>query len=101
MTAKRSRVLVRTVLARAGRKCQQCGAEDEALEVDHILPLALGGEDKLDNLQALCPACHKRKTADDIRRMRKADRIRRKHERPHDPPQSGLYRGLDGRVRER
>lgn len=33
-----------------------------ATEVDHIIPKARGGGDDDDNLQALCHACHKRKT---------------------------------------
>ena len=34
----------------------------EAYDLDHIIPLWKGGEDTEDNLQALCPACHRRKT---------------------------------------
>jgi 5-methylcytosine-specific restriction protein A len=36
------------------------------LDVDHIKPLALGGEDVEDNVQALCKRCHKTKTAMDF-----------------------------------
>lgn len=31
------------------------------LELDHIIPHALGGEFKLDNLQTLCNSCNARK----------------------------------------
>ena len=34
-----------------------------AEEVDHIVPLSNGGDNSLDNLQALCKECHSRKTA--------------------------------------
>lgn len=34
-----------------------------ATDVDHIVPKAKGGGDGDDNLQALCHACHSRKTA--------------------------------------
>ena len=34
----------------------------EEYDVDHITPLHMGGTDDPDNLQALCPACHRRKT---------------------------------------
>ena len=90
MPPKRSRVLVRTALARAGGKCQSCGAEEEALEVDHILPLCLGGKDETGNMQALCAACHGTKTRDDVRRLRKAERIKRKRRTPLRPAHGAL-----------
>jgi len=34
---------------------------NETLTIDHIIPLSNGGEDKLENLQILCSACHKLK----------------------------------------
>ena len=34
----------------------------EAYDLDHIVPLWKGGEDTEENLQALCPACHRKKT---------------------------------------
>ena len=33
-----------------------------ATEVDHIVPVREGGENSLENLQALCASCHSRKT---------------------------------------
>lgn len=33
-----------------------------ATEVDHIVPLSVGGTDDEDNLQSLCHSCHSRKT---------------------------------------
>lgn len=38
-------------------------------EVDHIIELQDGGQDVADNLQALCPRCHKEKTR--LNRLRK------------------------------
>ena len=41
--------------------CVACGAT--ASDVDHVIPKARGGTDDASNLQALCHACHSRKTA--------------------------------------
>jgi ATP adenylyltransferase len=48
------------VLKRAEFHCELCGvpADVKALEVDHILPRNLGGQDDPDNLQALCYSCN-------------------------------------------
>lgn len=36
------------------------------VDIDHVKPLALGGEDVDSNVQVLCKACHKRKTRTDF-----------------------------------
>jgi len=41
-------------------KCNNCQSE-ESLEVDHIKPLAMGGEDHIENMQILCARCKTRK----------------------------------------
>ena len=50
----------------ASTNCDLVG-ELEGYDLDHIIPLWKGGEDADDNLQALCPACHRRKT--DLERL--------------------------------
>ena len=60
-------------------------------EVDHVLPLELGGADHIDNMQALCRPCHRQKTRDDVRRIAKARRIR-KREAGLAPKKRGLSR---------
>ncbi|MEV6399611.1 HNH endonuclease signature motif containing protein [Streptomyces sp. NPDC051907] len=37
-----------------------------AVDIDHIKPLAKGGEDVDANVQVLCKTCHKVKTAEDF-----------------------------------
>jgi diadenosine tetraphosphate (Ap4A) HIT family hydrolase len=51
------------VLTRAEYRCELCGisAEEKALEVDHIIPMAKGGPDTLENFQALCYTCNAQK----------------------------------------
>lgn len=51
------------IFKRAKFRCELCGvsAEERALEVDHIVPRKHGGEDVLENLQALCYRCNSTK----------------------------------------
>lgn len=63
---------------RADGKCEICGLPFKGRpQFDHVLPAALGGEPTLANCRAICVECHKAKTADDIGRIRKADRQRK------------------------
>jgi hypothetical protein len=53
------------VLRRDDYACRYCGARapEATLTVDHVLPTALGGEDKAENLVAACSACNGGKAA--------------------------------------
>lgn len=48
--------------------CRKIGRVTAATECDHIKPKAEGGTDDLDNLQAICSACHREKTRDESAR---------------------------------
>lgn len=39
----------------------QCSGTAKTLEIDHIIPLALGGTNDLSNLQILCSSCNRQK----------------------------------------
>ena len=54
--------------------CQQRGLVAAAIELDHIQPVA-GGGDKWDrkNCQGLCRACHRKKSDGELRRLRAPD----------------------------
>lgn len=49
------------VFKRDKYRCRICKATGVELEVDHIVPLAAGGSDALDNLQTLCFRCNRGK----------------------------------------
>jgi 5-methylcytosine-specific restriction endonuclease McrA len=73
-----TRVIKRAALARADGACELCGLPlcPGKYRYDHRLPDALGGEPILENCVVQCLACDKPKTAEDIGRIRKADRVR-------------------------
>lgn len=53
------------VLRRDNHQCRYCGASapDVELTVDHVVPVALGGDDKPSNLVAACVECNGGKSA--------------------------------------
>lgn len=76
------RKLRKRALVRDGHRCRTCGAP--ANEVDHIVNVAEGGSDELENLQALCPPCHRRKTqAESLGARHRQTDARRRPAEPH------------------
>ena len=51
------------VLKRANQRCECCGVSilDKPIDVDHIVPRSLGGENSINNYQALCYECNTNK----------------------------------------
>lgn len=56
------------VFKRDGFRCAYCGAHppDVLLEVDHIIPVAKGGENDADNLVTACQRCNRGKGAEPL-----------------------------------
>ena len=54
--------LYAAVALRAQRRCEYCRAPEDIFnfhfEIDHIVPVALGGTNDPDNLALACPACN-------------------------------------------
>lgn len=73
-----SKALRFQVLRRDDHTCQYCGGKppDVALEVDHVLPSALGGSDQADNLITACATCNggKGSTPPDAERLEDVSR---------------------------
>lgn len=65
-TADRRRPVPReirqAVFERDGGRCVECGSAFE-LQYDHVIPVALGGADTVENLQILCAPCNQAKGA--------------------------------------
>lgn len=63
--------LRKKILSRDNYLCVNCLSKNimlPAKQVDHIVPKAHGGTDAPSNLQSLCVACHRRKTAQESTR---------------------------------
>lgn len=69
----------RRILARQGPICARSDCDLPWSEIDHIVPLAMGGAEADGNCEGLCTAHHAEKTVRDIRVIRKAQRQQRAH----------------------
>lgn len=71
----------KALLKRQGGRCAECRTgplKVEQVQADHIVPLADGGIDDVNNLQALCLPCHNSKTRmENAQRVERARRLRR------------------------
>ena len=67
--SKRMRFMV---LERDGFTCHYCKASDVPLEVDHVIPKSLGGQDIPANLVAACVDCNRGKAANPVDLDRKS-----------------------------
>lgn len=52
----------RLLMARFGAKCAYCGAAAKVLDLDHIVPLALGGNNVVGNVVLACRPCNSHKS---------------------------------------
>ncbi len=59
--------LRRLVLRRSGERCEYCqlsqAGQEATFHIDHITPVAAGGETAADNLALACVSCSLRKSA--------------------------------------
>lgn len=79
---KRWSTTIRTRIWQAFDKtCQLCKqpTDRKGFDLDHRIPLALGGEDVEANLHPLCRPCHKLKTQGDVKTIAKAKRVEARH----------------------
>ncbi len=96
------------IFSRSMGRCHLCGVNiigtAEKWEVEHVLPLEMGGDEAKgsDNLQPAHVGCHKGKTAVDAWNLAKAKRREARHlgaNRPRSPlGHPTLRRKLDGTV---
>jgi 5-methylcytosine-specific restriction endonuclease McrA len=84
-TARKNRSVLQKMATfeRCGGICHICGGKidgtREAWEEEHIIPLAMGGEDEDENRAPAHVKCHRAKTRSDRKQISKANRVRAKH----------------------
>lgn len=74
------------ILERDNHACTVCTDREGPFEIDHHLPLWLGGTDTDDNLRTLCKNCHKGETKASSKARAKCKRLngatgRKRHKR--------------------
>lgn len=66
-----------TLFQKHGGVCHICGGKinvGEAWDVEHVIPLAMGGEDSEENWSPAHRKCHRTKTTEDMGNIAKAKR---------------------------
>lgn len=64
--------------------CAYCGSPFvDDMELDHIIPVSLGGSDDIENLAAACPRCNREKAA---MTPSEWERVRTSQGKPWPPP---------------
>lgn len=78
------------IFQREGGKCHLCGLEinGKKWDLDHVVALINGGENRESNLKPVHRKCHVDKTAQDVAAKAKAAAIRQKHTGAVTPKQS-------------
>ena len=71
------------LLEKFGRKCVYCGAENVPLNIDHVVPKARGGSNRISNLVLSCVNCNQKKDSQPVdvflnNRPEVLDRIKRR-----------------------
>jgi 5-methylcytosine-specific restriction protein A len=81
MRRARSTTARRAIWERYGKKCQMCFSltDERGYDLDHHIPLEIGGDDSDDNLRPLCRPCHRLKTKGDASDIAKAKRRENDH----------------------
>jgi 5-methylcytosine-specific restriction endonuclease McrA len=78
---KRSTTVRNAIWQRFNKTCQMCFqlTDERGFELDHHIPLEIGGDDSDDNLRPLCRPCHRLKTKGDRTDIAKAHRREANH----------------------
>jgi 5-methylcytosine-specific restriction protein A len=99
MRRRRSNTVRRAIWLRFNKTCQMCfrPTDERGFDLDHHIPLEIGGDDSDDNLRPLCRPCHRMKTKGDVTDIAKAKRREDDHTGVSQPAGTLQSRGFDRR----
>lgn len=103
MRRRRSNTVRRAIWQRFNKTCQMCfqPTDERGFDLDHHIPLEIGGDDSDDNLRPLCRPCHRLKTKGDATDIAKAKRREDDHSGVSRPAGLLRTRGFDPRPPQR
>lgn len=91
---KKSRQSIGIVMRRRfGDKCMICGWEEATCDAHHIIPVKLGGKNKIENMVVLCPNHHRLANLDIIT-QEKLFEVRSKFSFPDVAPKNNSSLGI-------
>ena len=86
------------IFSNKGGRCYLCKGliqVGDKWDIEHIIPIALGGSNEDDNLDIVHAKCHRFKTNDDVKVIAKAKRVEAKHKGFARPKGKIQSRGFD------
>lgn len=103
MRRRRSDQARRAIWLRFNKTCQMCfqPTDERGYDLDHRIPLEIGGDDSDENLRPLCRPCHRLKTKGDVADIGKARRREDRHTGTHTAKGLLISRGFDPRPPQR
>lgn len=72
---KRNKISLRTrnlIYNKFNGRCAYCGYREKDLEIDHLVPLHLGGKDVISNMMPACHLCNRYKADKTIEEFRES-----------------------------
>src|SRR5262245_19599899 len=90
------------IVRNCDERCHLCGGSirmGEAWDVEHVIPLAMGGADDVTNWRPAHVKCHKSKTIRDLIELGRAKRRERAHMGIKSGPKFKGWRLFDGTIK--
>lgn len=86
------------LVEKLGKECANCGSNTD-IDYHHIVPLALGGTNRISNIAPLCYSCHqKAHGSENIRKIFRSEKIGRPRNKLPDNYENILWDYMYGKI---